>query len=53
VREIHEYDSGIAPPLGIALARLLADKLFDVGYADPASWCASLALVAVIALFAC
>jgi len=39
--------------LGIALARLLADKLFDVGFADPASWCAALALVAAIALFAC
>jgi ABC-type antimicrobial peptide transport system permease subunit len=39
--------------LGIALARLLAGKLFGVGFADPASWCAALALVAAIALLAC
>ena len=39
--------------LGIALARLLADKLFGVGFADTASWSAALALVAAIALFAC
>ncbi len=39
--------------LGIALARLLADKLFGVGFADPASWCAALTLVAAIALLAC
>ncbi|MFT3790562.1 MAG: ABC transporter permease [Rudaea sp.] len=39
--------------LGIALARLLADKLFGIGYDDPASWGAALALVAAIALFAC
>jgi len=39
--------------LGIILARLLSDRLFGVSYNDPASWCAALALVATIALFAC
>lgn len=39
--------------LGVGLARLLADKLFGIGYADPASWVTALALVAVVALFAC
>ncbi|WP_300621076.1 FtsX-like permease family protein [Dokdonella sp.] len=39
--------------LGIVLARLLADRLFGIGYADPASWSIALALIAGIALFAC
>jgi len=43
----------VGAALGIAFARLLADRLFGVGYADPASWCAALALVAAIALVAC
>jgi len=43
----------VGAALGIALARLFAERLFGVGYADPASWCMALALVAVIASFAC
>lgn len=39
--------------LGIAFARLLDDRLFGIGFADPASWGAALALVAAVALFAC
>ncbi|NCT66407.1 MAG: FtsX-like permease family protein [Rhodanobacteraceae bacterium] len=39
--------------LGLALARLLADRLFGISFTDPASWCVTLALVAVIALLAC
>jgi len=39
--------------LGLAAARLLADRLFHVGFADPLSWMAALALVAAVALFAC
>ncbi|MBN8727568.1 MAG: ABC transporter permease [Xanthomonadales bacterium] len=39
--------------LGLGLARLLADRLFGIGFADPASWAATLALVAAVALAAC
>lgn len=39
--------------LGLALARLLADRLFGVAFIDPASWSVTLALVAAIALLAC
>ncbi|MBN8727567.1 MAG: ABC transporter permease [Xanthomonadales bacterium] len=39
--------------LGLGLARLLADRLFDIGFADPASWAVTLALVAAVALAAC
>lgn len=38
---------------GLGLARLLADRLFGVSFADPASWIASALLVAAVALFAC
>ncbi|MBO9663915.1 ABC transporter permease [Dokdonella sp.] len=39
--------------LGLALARLLADRLFGIGYADAASWSIALALVAAVALGTC
>lgn len=39
--------------LGIAFARLLADRLFGLAFTDPSSWAAAIALVAAIALFAC
>ncbi len=38
---------------GLGLARLLADRLFGVSFADPASWIASALLVGTVALFAC
>ncbi|MFC4820250.1 ABC transporter permease [Dokdonella ginsengisoli] len=39
--------------LGLVLSRLLADRLFGIGYADPASWTAALAVVAAVALATC
>lgn len=39
--------------IGLASARLLADRLFGIGFADPTSWGSALAVVAVVALFAC
>jgi len=39
--------------LGIALARLMADRLFGIGFADPLAWTAATLLVAAVALFAC
>lgn len=47
--------SGLALGLatGLVLARLLADRLFGVTFTDPANWCATVLLVAAIALFAC
>jgi len=39
--------------VGVALARLLADRLFGVGFADAASWAATVAVVAAVALLAC
>ncbi|MBN8482678.1 MAG: hypothetical protein J0L88_13930, partial [Xanthomonadales bacterium] len=38
---------------GIPLARLLADRLHDVGIADPATWATVAVTVVVIALAAC
>jgi putative ABC transport system permease protein len=39
--------------LGIPLARLLADRLYRLSTADPGSWIAAAALVAIAALVAC
>jgi putative ABC transport system permease protein len=38
---------------GLAFARLLASQLFGIGFADSASWLATLAIVALVALAAC
>lgn len=47
--------TGIALGLaaGLALARVLADRLFGIEFTDPASWLATLVLVALVALVAC
>jgi putative ABC transport system permease protein len=39
--------------LGLAFARLLADRLFGIAFTDHASWSATLAIVAAVALLAC
>jgi putative ABC transport system permease protein len=46
---------GIALGLGagLAFARMLADRLFGISFTDSASWLATLALVALVALLAC
>lgn len=38
---------------GLPLARLLADRLYGVTYTDAQTWLATVAIVAVVALFAC
>ncbi|MCK9539093.1 FtsX-like permease family protein [Dokdonella sp.] len=39
--------------MGLTAARLVADRLFGVGYADPASWSGAMGVVALVALIAC
>jgi predicted permease len=39
--------------LGIPLARLLGDRLYGVGFGDPATWATCLALVATVTALAC
>jgi putative ABC transport system permease protein len=39
--------------IGLAFARLLADRLFGIAFTDRASWSATLAIVAAVALLAC
>ncbi len=39
--------------VGVPLARLIADRLYQIAFSDVASWLAALAFVAVVANFAC
>ncbi|HET6546628.1 MAG TPA: ABC transporter permease [Rhodanobacteraceae bacterium] len=45
--------SALGLALGLPLARLLADRLYGVGFSDPATWSAAAILVIAVAAFAC